>query len=120
MKWILIAVIGLSMTSMAQTVKVIQLDPSDASKMAILQNRRALLDKEISQLTETIREKYLKAPKASHYYGIKSGCGLGDFSFSDDFKYIVPLLLPHSIVTPSYGVGGLCNIKPVSYLYENN
>ena len=102
----------------AQTAKVIQLSPEDATKAAALYQQKADIEKQITDLEEKITESYLKGKADSYFCGVgyicvaspapKSGWESG-FEYSSDFKFIVPKPVSTSIgLYPiCYPYGGL-------------
>ena len=59
----------------AQTAKVIQLSPEDATKAAALYQQKADIEKQITDLEEKITESYLKGKADSYFCGVGYICG---------------------------------------------
>lgn len=85
----------------AQTAKVVQLSPEESTKAKTLYDQKAEIEKKIEALNDQIRTRYLTEPSGkSGYYCIsttgkacvlyKDGWYGGKFTYSEDFKFIVP------------------------------
>jgi hypothetical protein len=130
MALVVLAIVLLSTISAhSQTAKVIQLSASDAAQAKYLHDQAVAALKRESEFTESLREKYLKATTsdegqnhtqtrgyafatesspAHEGYWIKYGWGDGSFEYSEDFKFIVPIVKPYT--QPSNGTifGNTC------------
>ncbi len=102
MKFIAIAILGLSMAASAQTAKVIQLSSEDAKQAKMLHDQQEAIAKKIADFDQAVRAKYLTAPKEDEghtqtyslndkWIWVKSGWGSGSFQYSEDFRFIVPI-----------------------------
>ena len=114
MKKILLAMlIMLPMFLSAQTAKVIELKSSDAAEIKSLYEQRALIDEKIKQFEDRVIENYIRVPALIDKHGdfycatetlnngllsyapmdhkcYRPGWWNGKFTFSEDFKFIVP------------------------------
>lgn len=104
MKWIAILVLGFSLAVAGQTAKVVQLSPDEARQAKALHDEQDSVAKKIAEFDQAIRTKYLSAPKNEEghtntyslngkWIWVRIGWGNGAFEYSEDFKFIVPLVL---------------------------
>jgi hypothetical protein len=92
----LICVLGLVSVSNAQTAKVIALSPEDAKQVKSLQDQEAVLQQKILALHAQIRDRYVKTA----WYG--------DFLYSEDFKYIVPMTTSNNFTVGCCNYSAMC------------
>jgi hypothetical protein len=123
MKIVLLSLL-LTVTAHAQTAKVISISDEDAQHAASLHKLLHDTENNIKVFDAEIKAKYLRNPddKTNHtpppticmsnqcitsdpswasQYGFKEGWGMGQFEYSDDYKYIVPAHEEKSTGTPS-------------------
>ncbi len=107
----------LAVPLIAQTAKVIQLSPEEAKQAKVLHAEQDSIAKKIVEFDQAIRARYLSAPKDQEghtqtylfngsWFWVKDGWGAGNFQYSEDFKFIVPAVVPQ--YSSPYGFGGGC------------
>ena len=110
-----IITIFLAVPLTAQNAKVIQLSPEDAKQAKVLHDEQEAIAKKIVEFDQAVRTKYLTAPKEQegHTYTynlngswvwVKDGWTTGLFEYSEDFKFIVPVL-PEYLLSSQSGEG---------------
>ena len=92
MKYIILFMLFLSTSLYSQTAKVIQLSPEDANSAKSLYEQKTQIEVEIWHLQDRIKKEYINDPYR---------WGSTDFEFSDDFKFIVPMIYNF----PQYNLG---------------
>lgn len=125
----ILLLLALSLPSAAQTAKVIQLTPDDAIQAKTLYDAQIALDKQKADFHTAIVKKYLVVKRGDKDWGdqgvvfsldsagitvktsYRAGWGYGNFEYSEDFKFIVPVPVP----TPySSSYWNACNVIPTS------
>jgi hypothetical protein len=108
-----------------QDAKVIALKPEDSAEAKALYAQQKEVEARIADLRYRITKVYLTAakdeeghtntysnPRGGGWVWVRSGWGSGDFAFSEDFKFIVPVASQPQSITPVYCGPGF-TINPV-------
>lgn len=84
MKYLTLALVclGFSLPLMGQMAHVVALTPEETARAQALETRRIQLSLDQVTFDEAIRKKYVKSGEINDW--------LGDFAYSDDYRYIVP------------------------------
>jgi len=116
-------------TASAQDAKVIALSPAESAQIKSLHEQQKSIADKIEAFDQEIRMKYLSAAKDEEghtntysyhdkWIWVKSGWGSGQFRYSEDFKYIVPLVPMYpSSGGSGWGWGGCATIDTLTPAY---
>jgi uncharacterized protein CbrC (UPF0167 family) len=86
-------------------VIIAQLSPEEAKQAKALHDEQNSIAKRIVEFDQAVRARYLSAPKDQEghpqtylfngsWVWVKDGWGTGNFQYSEDFKFIVPAVVP--------------------------